>query len=769
MKNSQRAILVFVCLVCFATAASEAGAQTAGKSAPPTQANSAEKTAPAKAAATMKPPATGKATASNEAFTIEQVLSFSFPEPDSLISAPNGDRVAWVSNTLGRRNIWGAEAPQWTGHQITHYTADDGQEITQLEFSGNGALIVFVRGGEQNREGELPDPDSDPNGVEQAVFTVSWSGGAPHKVDVGHAPHISPHSTASTGWIAFEKEGKSWIASLPAGKPAEIYTRGENGEIEWSPDGKRLAFVSNRASHSLIAVYDAPKKSVSWVSPTVDRDTTPRWSPDGKYIAFVRIPAAGGFGAAARGGRGGGVGRGGRGGGAGTSIWVDDVAKDEAHHAFTVAGGIGGNLAVQHDVLNWGADDRLVFASEADGWNHLYSESISGGDAALLTPGECEFEYMSLSADRKNVLFNSNCGDIDRRHLWQVSVSGGAPVAITSGDSIQWFPVATSSGKFIAYFASDAQHPATPFVRAWDSKQPAAAKPQAMMALPKDFPTDKLVTPKQEIFQTLDGFTIHGQLFMPADMRRGEKRPAIIFFHGGPVREMLLGWHYMYYYSNSYGMNQYLASHGYIVLSVNYRGGIGYGRAFRMAPDRGAQGGSEYQDVLAAANFLRSRDDVDISRIGLWGGSYGGYLTALGLARNSDLFAAGVDLHGVHDWSQEVAHARLPNGVTAQPQMNPEAARLARESSPAGSVSTWRSPVLLIQGDDDRNVYFGQMIEMATLLRQQGVQFEQLVFPDEVHDFLMWHDWVHAYHAGLDFFDRKLKASAGGMSSAGGQ
>jgi len=658
---------------------------------------------------------------------------------------------------MGRRNIWGAEAPEWNARQITHYTADDGQEITDLDFSSDGALITYVRGGDKNREGELPDPASDPAGVDQSVWTIGWAATAANKVDSGNHPRISSRSTAATGWVAYEKEGKVWIASIAGGKPTEIYMRGENSGIEWAPDGRKFAFTTNRASHSLIAIYDASKKEISYVAPTTDRDNTPRWSPDGKYIAFMRSAGFGGAGGGGgRGARGGNAG--GRGGaGAGPAIWVFDVAANDAHRVYQTSGGTG-SLAVQHDVLNWGADGRLVFVSEIDGWQHLYSVASTGGTADLLTPGECEYETMSFTADRKNILFNSNCGDIDRRHLWQVSVSGGAPVAVTSGEAIEWMPVTTASGKWVVYFGSDPQHPATPFARSWSVSQPASGKAHAMMAWPKEFPADKLVTPKQVIFPSEDGLSIHGQLFMPADMHPGEKRPAIIFMHGGPSREMLLGWHYMYYYSNSYGMNQYLTSHGYIVLSVNYRGGIGYGRAFRTAPNRGGQGASEYQDILAGANFLRSRDDVDITRLGLWGGSYGGYLTAMGLARNSDLFAAGVDFHGVHDWSQQVANNPLPPGVTAQPTQINDASRLARDSSPVASVSTWKSPVLLMQGDDDRNVYFGQMTELVPMLRQQGVPFEQIVFPDEVHDFLMWHSWVHAYHAELDFFNRKLKS-----------
>src|SRR2546430_11535611 len=147
-------------------------------------------------------------------------------------------------------------------------------------------------------------------------------------------------------------------------------------------------------------------------------------------------------------------------------------------------------------------------------------------------------------------------------------------------------------------------------------------------------------------------------------------------------------------------MNQYLASRGYAVLSVNYRSGIGYGRAFRLAPKRGARGASEYQDIVAGAQYLRSRNEIDDKHIGLWGGSYGGYLTALGLARNSDLFAAGVDLHGVHDWHSWSLAQRGGHDFYAL-DATPDELATAFASSPMRAVSQWRSPVLLIHGDDD--------------------------------------------------------------------
>jgi dipeptidyl aminopeptidase/acylaminoacyl peptidase len=211
---------------------------------------------------------------------------------------------------------------------------------------------------------------------------------------------------------------------------------------------------------------------------------------------------------------------------------------------------------------------------------------------------------------------------------------------------------------------------------------------------------------------------------------------------------MLLGWHYMDYYSNAYAMNQYLASQGYVVLSINYRSGIGCRLNFREAINYGAAAPAS-STMEGAGLYLRSRTDVDPAHVGLWGGSYGGYLTALGLARASNLFAAGVDFHGVHDWSRRDPAAALdPTRL--------EADRVAFESSPMSAVKTWRSPVLLIHGDDDRNVSFSETVTLAGALRQQGVYFEQLIIPDEIHTFLRHASWLRAYHAAVDFLQRKL-------------
>ncbi len=212
----------------------------------------------------------------------------------------------------------------------------------------------------------------------------------------------------------------------------------------------------------------------------------------------------------------------------------------------------------------------------------------------------------------------------------------------------------------------------------------------------------------------------------------------MIFVHGGPSRQMLLGYHYRHFYHMAYAVDQWLASQGYIVMSVNYRSGVGYGRSFRTAPNTGGRGNSEYGDVLAAGKFLQGRPDVDPKRIGIWGLSYGGVLTAQALARNSDIFVAGVDLAGVHLWGSSLE----PNDVSYQ-------------SSAIGAIDGWKSPVLLVHGDDDRNVAFQQTTGLVQLLRARNVHYELIVFPDDVHDSLLHSRWIYTFKR-MDEFLKKF-------------
>jgi dipeptidyl aminopeptidase/acylaminoacyl peptidase len=251
------------------------------------------------------------------------------------------------------------------------------------------------------------------------------------------------------------------------------------------------------------------------------------------------------------------------------------------------------------------------------------------------------------------------------------------------------------------------------------------------------------------IFRSPDGMMVHGQLFLPPDASRGPKHPALLFFHGGPYRQMLLGANPMGAYSYMYAMNQYFASRGYVVLSVNYRGGTGYGLNFRVPPKFGPAGASEFNDILGAANFLKARPDVDAKRMGVWGGSYGGYMTALALARASDVFAAGVDYAGVHDWG-----SLLKVYAAAGAQAVSDSLSLA--SSPLSSIKRWRSPVLVIQADDDRNVPFDQTVLLTKALREQKVPHELIVIPNEIHDLLLHRSWLAYFHAQSDFLDKYL-------------
>lgn len=679
-----------------------------------------------------------------------------YPYVSELVAAEHADIIAWVRNIEGVRNIWFARGPAFVPVQVTQYVEDDGQDLTQLAFTPGATGLVYVRGGDHDAnwpaEGDRePNPSLSATEPVTAIWAVPLTGGTPIKLAEGDAPAIS-----TRGQLAYIKGDQAWIAALDGqGKPERLFfDRGKVRQLRWSPNGSRLAFVSDRGDHSFIGIYASRERPLTYLAPSTGEDDSPRWSPDGERIAFVRQPGDGGeplpvlkqiphpW-----------------------SIWVANVDSGSGQSIWDSPDTLAGSYPdVDNNVnLNWVAADRLVFLAYLDDWPHLYSVPAAGGAPTLLTPGAFMVEHVSESTDGRFVIYDANTGkganDAERRHVFRVPVDHAGAAELTEGSTLEWTPICTSSGS-VAFVSADVRHPPTiGVVRADGVRQSLFGDKE----LPSDFPTAQMITPSPVTFKAADGTIVHGQLFQAPPVTSAKPNtaaPGIIFVHGGPPRQMLLGWHYMRYYSNAYAVNQYLATHGFTVLSVNYRLGIGYGRAFHQPDHAGPQGAAEYQDVLAGAHFLQAHTGVDPNRIGIWGGSYGGYLTALALARNSDIFKAGVDLHGVHDWSNgknvdfNTFVARYERGD------RDEAMRIAWDSSPDSQLDGWKSPVLLIQGDDDRNVPFQQTIDLARRLQAKKVPYEELVLPNEIHDFLRYSSWLRADEVAADFFTRKLIRSS---------
>ena len=751
--------------------------------------------------------------------------------PQEVVAARKVDRVAWVDYAEGKRNAYTAVAPLFAPVRLTNFPKDDGIMMSAVKISDDGSTVIFLRGEAPNRDGWSPNPSADPNGPEHAIWAARTTGaGVAWRVADATNPELAPDGSS----ILFVKGGQIYRAKVTPVKPATEVDRGEKAFItewgvqsdpKWSPDGRKIAFVSTRTDHSFIVVYDVATRTVKYMSPSVDFDTMPLWLSDSKHLVFSRRPGlpfglqaqqgAGGIGlpsgpaaqaatpAAATGtGRGGGgrgqganataaasgrgtqgtnaqAGTGGRaaqGAGAATApavvnnspglmratfkggytlaFYKADVATGEAEETWhnqptdPIAANIG-NARLAGDLLifpfgagggrggggrgNGGAPAVApeTPAAPVDEWERYYSLKVLDPAArpVLLTTTDGMIENqtsIAVSADGKTFYYCTNAKDIERRHIWAVPAAGGTPVQITAPEGIETSPAPLASGKYMATLSASWNMPQSLGIWKMGAEGAAATQKIIFPTSRPGFPMEAQVKPEIVLTKAADGMEIHNQLFLPKNLKPGERRPAIVFVHGGPQRQMMPGYHYMQFYHWAYGINQWLADQGYIVMSINYRSGVGYGRSFRTAANTGIAGNSEYQDVVAGGKYLQTRVDVDPERIGIWGLSYGGVLTSQALARNSDIFKMGIDLAGVHLWGSSL-----------------DPAAVSYKSSTIGAIDGWKSPVLLIQGDDDRNVAFQQMTGLVQLLRQRDVYYELIVFPDDVHESLLHSRWIY--------------------------
>lgn len=662
----------------------------------------------------------------------------SVPFPTELTVNKQGDKTAWVFNEAGSRNIYLAESPSYKSTRITHFKGDDGMEISNLSFSPDGKKLLFVRGNSVNKTGLAANPAQLQESTERHIYVIHLNDKVEISLAKGYEPTWSPDGSSIVFLQNNQVYHAAWQASGYAVNPY-FKVMGSVSQLRYAPDGKWIAFRLQKGMHAYIGIYNVVEKKVFFPDPSADRDTDPVWHPTENKLAFIRIapirfnlpfsPKREAY---------------------PWQIRVIDLSNHTSREIWRADVGSGSvfndDLPVAENKLLWTNTGYLLFPWEKSGWLHIYARNEATGQVKDLTPGDGEVENWGLSKDQKSLLISSNHEDINRRHIRKINIEQLTTEIKVGGKNIAWKCQELKEG--LIYLKSTATKPAWPYIQI-NGKEQALAEEM----FPDKFPAS-LVEPETVSMEATDGFISYGQLLKPANYKEGTRYPAIIFLHGGSRRQMLSGFHHGLYYSHAYALNQYFAAKGYMVLILNYRSGIGYGLNFREAADYGATGASEVKDLIGSAHFLRNRDDVDATKISLWGGSYGGYLTAHGLAQRSELFLTGVDIHGVHNWNDEIPTF----APWYDPVKYPAAADLAFRSSPEYFIDGWRAPVLFIHGDDDRNVPFNETVFFIEKLRRKNIQIEQLIFPDEVHSFLMHQHWMKAYQATFDFIQKHTRS-----------
>ncbi len=667
-----------------------------------------------------------------QSFTMEDIGSFTFPS--ELTASHDGETIAWAMYEQGKRNIFLAKAPDFEPIQVTEFDKDDGQELTGISFSEDGKWLAFVRGGDHGgwRYSSTVNSDNLPELPKVEIWKANLETMKVEVIIEGDDLVFGPGST-----LAFLKNSKVWTVDLESSDtPEQLFDiKGNVNGMSFSPSGEKLAFTVNRGGHQLLGIYHDQDTPIQFISPSFHRYSNPKWSPDGSQIAFIKTLGGEGEAFPVLEPR-----------HAPWEVWLADANTGEAEKLWKAPETLRGSF--RGGFFEFTSHDEIIFESYQDGWQHLYSLDIETKEQTLLTPGDYMVEQIKLSHDSNRIVFSANAGeekeDIDRRHIGSIDLGSKELTWETSGEGIEAYPVALGESE-LAYFSATTHRPHLVTIN-----EGGQTKLLQEDRIPSAFPMDDLVTPKQVTFKAPDGTTVHGQLFEPKNS--SGTSPGVVFVHGGPQRQMLLGWSYMDYYSNTYAINQYLASQGFVVLSVNFRLGIGYGYEFHRPAYGYYQGAVEYQDVKAGAEYLAGLSNVDGDKIGIYGGSYGGYLTSLALARDSDLFKVGVDIHGVHDMDGRYDF----NGNYEQAPDLEKAKEIAWKSSPIADLEKWTSPVLFIHSDDDRNVNVSQTTNLIRRFDEMKKPYEFIMIPGDTHHWMKWKNLIRVDQATADFLKKHL-------------
>jgi dipeptidyl aminopeptidase/acylaminoacyl peptidase len=437
-------------------------------------------------------------------------------------------------------------------------------------------------------------------------------------------------------------------------------------------------------------------------------------------------------------------------------VTVDQPAKPRSSTGCTTrrgprrGGAAGGGLGGGGGIAWLPDNKRFLFLSEKDGYMHLYSVDMSAAQpvAKALTSGKWEVTDARLSEDRRTVFLTTNEVHPGERHFYTMPVDGGARTRITA-----------ATGSNAATISPDEKTLAV--VYSYSTKPPelvvmplqAGAKPTQVTVTPSDeWLAFKWIDPKVITYKARDGADVYARLYTPEMMgaRRDPRKPAVVFVHGAGYLQNAHKYWSTYY--REFMFHNLLASRGYVVLDPDYRASSGYGRDWRTAIYR-HMGGKDLEDVVDGAKFLVQTEKVDARRIGVYGGSYGGFMTLMVMFTTPDVFAAGAALRPVTDW------AHYNHGYTSDilnvPQNDPEA---YKRSSPIYFAEGLKGRLLICHGMVDTNVFFQDSVRLVQrLIELRKENWEVAPYPVENHGFTEETSWADEYKRILRLFEETLR------------
>jgi dipeptidyl aminopeptidase/acylaminoacyl peptidase len=662
--------------------------------------------------------------------TIESLVAIR--HPTSAAWSPDGTRVALVWEQSGVENVYVAPAEGGEPRPLTRHLSG---LVPAMFWGADGAHVYF------EREGDL--------------WRVPAAGGDPARVWETREGESGVALAHDGRRVAFARGGDLYVRDLQDGREVRLTeTKEAEGGPAWSPDDRRLAFEiatftphenvpdyaggkiafrSQKDYRSAVGIVAATGGPVTRVARGDGWHSTPRWldreritlqrdSPDVKVREVLVADAAG------------------------TDVRVLFRDEDPKFWSLTFLGA---------EPLPSPDGRHVAFLSDRDGWDHVYVVPADGGSARQVTRGRFEASGLAWSPDGRRLAFDANRGGnpgVRELLVADVSAGDGALTTVAGGRGTstraQWDP----SGRRLLYQHTDPQTSADLFVV--EAREGAAAR-RLTTSLPDSVDRSLLIEPQLVRYSSRDGQSVPAWLFVPRGLDRTRRHPAIVWVHGDGITQNFDGWHTRRDYAVYYSFHQYLAQRGYVVLAVDYRGSIGYGRDWRQGHYRDL-GGKDYEDIAAAVPYLDSLGYVDTSRAGIWGLSYGGFMALQALTVTPDLFRCAIDVAGVHDWRHWYADPGGPwiLGRMGRPEEN---AALYDRLSPVHQVGRISRPLLVLHGTADVNVPFLESVRLLDAALKAGKDVEFMMYPGEYHYFQRAHVLRDAWARVERFFDRHLR------------